>query len=92
MNSILYNNRNRNPEADKLNCEYVSFDELLKRSDFLICSCAATPQTVKIFNKSTFGKMKSSAIFVNVSRGSVVDQEDLYDVLSKNVIHAAGNF
>lgn len=92
VGSILYNNRNRSEEGDSLNFEFVGFDELLQRSDYVICSCAATPQTAKIFNKSSFGKMKKSAIFVNVSRGVVVDQEDLYEALSNKVIHAAGKF
>lgn len=92
VGSILYNNRNRSAEGDSIGCEYVSFDDLLQRSDYVICSCAATPQTTKIFNKSSFGKMKKDAIFVNVSRGIVVDQDDLYDALSNKVIHSAGNY
>jgi glyoxylate/hydroxypyruvate reductase len=90
VEKIVYHNRNTNIEADKLGCEYTSFDDLLKQSDFIICSCSATKQTEKIFNKEAFSKMKSTSIFINISRGIVVDQDDLYDALANNVILAAG--
>ena len=90
IGKILYNNRRPNPEGDQYGCEYVSFDKLLSQSDFLICSCAATQETNKIFNKSAFTKMKPNALFINVSRGVVVDQDDLYDVLADKQIRGAG--
>jgi phosphoglycerate dehydrogenase-like enzyme len=34
--------------------------------------------------------MRSSAVFINTSRGPVVDQEALYDALASNTIAAAG--
>lgn len=92
VNKILYSSRNKKPDADALGLEHVSFDELLQQSDFVICSCAATDETFKIFNKTVFNKMKSNAIFVNISRGSTVDQDDLYDALVSNKIRGAGKY
>lgn len=46
----------------------VSFDKLLKESDFLIVSCALTNETRHIFNAQTFKMMKKSAILINTSR------------------------
>lgn len=89
VNKILYNNRNRNQEADSLNYEYTSFDGLLSQSDFVICCCAATQQTTGIFNRNAFSKMKKDSIFVNISRGIVVNQDDLYEALSSGTIGAA---
>ncbi len=89
-NKIIYNSRSKNAEAQKQGFEYVSFDELLRESDFLICTCSLNKETELIFNKETFNKMKSNAIFINVSRGMVVNQDDLYDALKENVILAAG--
>lgn len=37
-----------------------------------------------------FKKMKKSAIFINTTRGDLVNQDDLYDALSNGVIYAAG--
>ena len=40
VNKVIYTNRKENSEAYKLNFELVEFEELLKKSDFLIC-CAS---------------------------------------------------
>jgi glyoxylate/hydroxypyruvate reductase len=86
----MYHNRKPNEEANEHNFEYVSLNKLLNESDFLICTCAATKETEKFFNKKLFEQMKPTSIFINVSRGSVVNQEDLYCALKNNVILAAG--
>lgn len=88
-NRILYHNRKPNKEAPT-GYEYVDLDTLLKESDFLICTCAATKQTENIFNARLFEKMKSNVVFINVSRGNVVNQDDLYNALKNNQIAAAG--
>ena len=43
-----------------------------------------------MFKKEVFGKMKSSAIFINTSRGDVHNQYDLYEALKSNTIWGAG--
>jgi len=88
--SMLYCNRSQNAECDALGMKFVDIDTLLAESDFLISVCAATKDTIKLFNLEKFKKMKSDAIFVNVARGSVVEQEDLVHALKNNIIGAAG--
>lgn len=68
----------------------VEFDELLKESDVLCICCAVTSQTIGIFNKSAFEKMKNTAVLINTSRGAIVNQEDLYDALYNDQIGGAG--
>ncbi|PLT30314.1 2-hydroxyacid dehydrogenase [Peribacillus deserti] len=88
---ILYHNRTRKPEAEeKLGAQYVSFDELIQRSDYIVCLTPLTAQTKGIFNGGSFKKMKNSAIFVNASRGPVVDEQALYEALVSGEISAAG--
>ena len=48
-----------------------------------------TPETHHMMNAETFGKMKTSAVLVNASRGPVVDPDALYDALKHGVIAAA---
>lgn len=48
---------------------FVTFDELLTSSDFIIVTAALTEETKEIFNQAAFNKMKPSAIFINTSRG-----------------------
>lgn len=88
---ILYHNRTRKPEAEKkLNAKYVSFDELVTESDFVVCMTPLTEETKDMFNEDVFKKMKKSAIFINTSRGGVVDEEALYRALKNSEIKAAG--
>lgn len=89
--SILYHNRNRNRNAEKeLNATYVSLHTLVKESDFVVSLVPLTSETKQLFNKETFQTMKETAIFINASRGGVVDEKALYDALLQNEIKAAG--
>lgn len=89
--SILYHNRTRKLETEKeLNTTYVSFDELVRTSDFVVSLVPLTDATEHLFNESVFKQMKSSAIFINVSRGQTVDEEALYNALKTGEIAAAG--
>jgi glyoxylate reductase len=88
---ILYHNRSRKEKAEKeLGASYVSFDELLRLSDYIVSVVPLTNETIELFNKNAFHKMKPSAIFINISRGGVVNEEALVDALKNKVIKAAG--
>ncbi|KAM9856553.1 glyoxylate reductase/hydroxypyruvate reductase [Aulostomus maculatus] len=91
VKKFIYTDTAPRPElASAINAEYVSMDELAKESDFLAVCCALTPETERICNKDLFSKMKNTSIFINTSRGGVVNQEDLYEALSTGQIAAAG--
>lgn len=70
--------------------ERVDLDTLLKESDFLSLHCPLTDRTRNIIDKEALSKMKKSAILINVARGPVVNQEDLYEALQNDVIAGAG--
>ncbi|CAG11185.1 unnamed protein product, partial [Tetraodon nigroviridis] len=91
VKKFIYTDVAPRPElASVINAEYVSFDQLAKESDFLAVCCALTPETKEICNKNLFSKMKNTSIFINTSRGGVVNQEDLYEALATGQIAAAG--
>jgi lactate dehydrogenase-like 2-hydroxyacid dehydrogenase len=88
---IIYHNRSRNQEAEKeLQAEWVSFDELLERSDVLSVNTALTDETRGIFNKAAFARMKPSAIFINTARGAIHREADLTEALRQGLIWGAG--
>ncbi|WP_085991475.1 2-hydroxyacid dehydrogenase [Oceanobacillus senegalensis] len=88
---ILYHNRTRKLEAEKkLGATYVSFDDLLEKSDFVVSVVPLTEETNQLFNEAAFQKMKDSAIFVNISRGRTVDEEALIHALETKQLKAAG--
>lgn len=68
----------------------VDFDTLLRESDFLSLHCPLTERTSGLIDKAALLKMKKSAILINVARGAVVNNEDLYDALINNIIAGAG--
>ena len=70
--------------------ERVDLDTLLQTSDFLSLHCPLSDKTRNLINKETLSKMKSSAILINVARGPVVNDQDLYDALEEGKIAAAG--
>ncbi|PTE69144.1 D-glycerate dehydrogenase [Staphylococcus devriesei] len=89
--TILYHNRSRHEDAERqLNAQYVSFEELLERSDFVICTAPLTPETVNKFDEKAFSKMKNDAIFINIGRGAIVDEEALVNALNNNEIGGCG--
>lgn len=88
---IIYHNRHRNEEAEKeLGATYVSFEELIERSDVLSVHANFTPEQKDLFNSSVFEKMKSNAIFINTARGGFQNEKDLYEALASKQIWGAG--
>lgn len=67
----------------------VSFDALLSASDFLSVHAPLTPDTRRLFADEVFGAMKRTAVFVNTSRGGLVDQEALHRALTSGTIVGA---
>ena len=66
--------------------EQVSFEELLKRSDFLTLHAPLTEQTKNIINKDSLSLMKKSAYLINTARGGFVVEQDLADCLNNDGI------
>lgn len=73
----------------ELNAEVVTFEDLLARADVISCHLPATPQTVRSINASAFARMKPTALFINTSRGEVLDEAALVDALKSNKIAGA---
>lgn len=90
VSRILYTSRGEKAEAGKFDGKLVTFDTLLRESDFVIVTIALTPETKELFNKEAFSKMKKSAVFINVSRGQVVHQPSLIEALKNRQIWGAG--
>ncbi|MCD8380746.1 MAG: hydroxyacid dehydrogenase [Lachnospiraceae bacterium] len=70
--------------------ERVDFDTLLKESDFLSLHCPLSDLTRNLIDLDALRKMKQTAILINVARGPVVNNRDLYQALTEGTIAAAG--
>ena len=70
--------------------EFVTFDEMIERSDIISVHVNLTPETHHIFNKDVFRRMKNNAMIINTSRGPVIDQKALAWALQEGEILYAG--
>ena len=77
-------------EATAWGVESAGLEELLRRSDIVSIHVPTTEETRKFMNAARFGQMKRSAVFINTSRGAVVDEPALVKALQEKVIAAAG--
>jgi phosphoglycerate dehydrogenase-like enzyme len=70
--------------------ELVTFEELLKRSDFVSLHCPLSEETRGIMNAAAFAKMKPGSLFINTARGGLVVEADLIAALTSGHLGGAG--
>lgn len=70
--------------------KFVTFDELVTRSDIISIHVVLTPETTHVFNKDIFKKMKNTSMIINTSRGPVINNDDLAWALQNGEIMYAG--
>jgi len=90
---VLYYGPNRKSEQieNELGAEYVpALNDLLSCSDFISVHVPLTSATERLIGEAEFNLMKKSAVFINTSRGGIVDQQALYEALKSEKIFAAG--
>jgi len=89
---IIYHSRKRVSKAKEksLGAKYVSFEQLITKSDFISIHVPHTKETDKLFDCKVFKKMKKTAFLVNTSRGKVVNEKDLVTALKNKTISGAG--
>ena len=89
--NILYHNRREKLElAQPLNARYCALDELLQQSDFVVLAVDLNAESKALMGQHEFDQMQSHAVFVNIARGSVVDEQVLIEALKAGKIFAAG--
>ena len=80
---------NRSPEKDE-GVRFVEMDELLEKSDIVSIHCPLNRDSEKMCNKDFFSKMKDGALFINTSRGGVVDEPALIEAVKSGKLSGAG--
>lgn len=74
----------------RFGAEHVSLENLLGQADFVVASVLLNAQTRHLMNADRFALMKSSAYFINMSRGPIADEQALIAALRNGVIAGAG--
>lgn len=84
MNVIVYTRTVRENDA-----KFVSLDSLLAQSDIISMHCPLNEQSKEMMNQETFCKCKDGAFFINTARGGVVDENALFDALTRGKLSGA---
>lgn len=77
------------PENTSDRIEVVSFDDLLKKSDFVTLHCPLTEKSENLINSKTIKMMKSNAVLINTARGALIDEDALCRAVSERRIYGA---
>ena len=64
--------------------------KLVPQADFVVLTCALTPETTGLMSAAAFAAMKPSSVFVNAARGKVADEAALIKTMQDGRIWAAG--
>ncbi|MBA7548023.1 Glyoxylate/hydroxypyruvate reductase B [subsurface metagenome] len=91
MKVLYYDEIRRSEEEERqLSVEYIpELAKLLSSADFISVHVPLLPQTRHLIGAAEFALMKPTAVFINTSRGPVVDQRALYEALKSGQIFAA---
>lgn len=87
---VIYHNRRELSEELSGGAEYVTFDELLGRSDVISLNLPLNKNTRHIIGKPEFAKMKDGVVVVNSARGAVMDEAALVEALDSGKVLSAG--
>lgn len=88
---INYFNRSRKEKFEtELSAKRVTLNYLLKSSDIISVHLPSTKETLHFLNRANLPLMKKNTVFVNTSRGEIVEEKFLIEMLKKKKIFAAG--
>ncbi|XP_065906255.1 probable 2-ketogluconate reductase [Dysidea avara] len=90
---ILYHNRNQKSKEDELSvgAQYEpALISLLQKSDFIVLLAPGYKENYHMIGRKQFSEMKNTSVFINMSRGVLVDQDAMVDALKSNRIAHAG--
>lgn len=87
---IAYDPWVKKEHAKEIGVELLELEELLKIADAVVVLAVLTPDTHHLLNRNNLKLMKSNAVIINISRGPIIEEAALIEVLKNNVIAGAG--
>jgi D-3-phosphoglycerate dehydrogenase len=78
------------PDSKALGVEILSLDEVLQQSDFLSLHLPLNPETNLLLNRNKLEQMKRGSLLINTSRGGLVDELALVEMLRDGHLAGAG--
>jgi glyoxylate reductase len=87
---IHYHNRHPLPPSEAEDAIFVSFDDLITKSDVISLNLALTHETEHIISAKEFEKMKNGVVIVNTARGDLIDEEAMLKALEEGKVFSVG--
>lgn len=88
---VIYHSHSPKPAVEqRFDAQYRSLPELLQQADFVCLTLPLTAETEGLIGARQFALMRPETIFINISRGKVVDEAALIQALQDGQIRAAG--
>ena len=88
---VIYHSHSPKPAVEqRFDAQYRSLAQLLQEADFVCLTLPLTAETEKLIGAEEFALMGPETIFINISRGKVVDEVALIEALRDGQIRAAG--
>ena len=91
--NIHYHNRNRLPDVIEEAHQatfWENLDQMLPKMDIISINCPSTTETYHLLSRLRLGTLQSHAYIINTSRGKVIDEEALAELLCEGKIAGAG--
>ena len=88
---VIYHSNSPKPAVEaRFNAQYRSLEQLLQEADFICLTLPLTAQTEGLIGAEQFALMRPESIFINISRGKVVDEAAMIHALQQGQIRGAG--
>ena len=91
--NIHYHNRNRLPDVIEESHQatfWEDLDQKKKKMDIISINCPSTPETYHLLSRERLSSLQTHAYIINTSRGKVINEEALAELLSEGKIAGAG--
>ncbi|MCF0116205.1 MAG: NAD(P)-binding domain-containing protein [Erysipelotrichaceae bacterium] len=94
FNCTIYGYNNHRTSEELLKRGFIkvtSVNELLSKCDYVVVACVLNDETRNLITKETFKEANKDLVLVNISRGGIINEDDLYEVLVNKQIKAAAS-
>jgi D-lactate dehydrogenase len=90
MDVVAFDVRPDEALAEELGFRYVGMDELLAGSDIVSLHVPYSPKTHHLIGEAEFSRMKDGVVFLNTSRGPLMDVKALVQAIARKKVRAVG--
>jgi len=90
MQVIAYEPYRQSLMAEIMGVRYVPFDELLSCSNVISIHSPLTSETLHMFDRAAFSKMRRGVLLINTARGAIIDMVALTEALDEGIVAGAG--